>query len=61
MLQNLFQHAEEDLSNAVLHFELWRMGAGGSHRQKAANLYEKIVQQDPNITNKKRLKDLKAA
>jgi len=60
-LEALLREADEPADQAMLHYELWRMGQGEQHAQSAVALYQELCERAPRAAYRIRVEELRAA
>lgn len=61
VLEALLREADEPADQAMLHYELWRMGQGEQHAQSAVALYQELFERAPRAAYRIRVEELRAA
>ncbi len=59
-LEALLREADEPADQAMLHYELWRMGQGDRHAQTAVALYQDLSERAPRAAYRIRVDELRA-
>jgi len=60
VLEALLREADEPADQAMLHYELWRMGQGEQHAQSAVALYQELFERAPRAAYRIRVEELRA-